>query len=107
MNGLPPPIPISDEELITGATPGASEPIIPPPQEFTGSSEGRAEDNAGARGVFDNWSSSPVHAPAHPAKQREVIGDDIDGLGLGPVLVQIPPRPLLFQLVPQVCMCVL
>ncbi len=107
VNGLPPPIPISDEELIIGAPPGANEPIIPPPQEFVGSSEGRpGDENTAHRGVFDNWTPSPTHAHTHPGKQREVIKDDTDGgLGLGPVLVQLPPTPLLFQLAPQVCMC--
>ncbi|XP_064395091.1 serine/threonine-protein kinase N-like isoform X3 [Halichondria panicea] len=75
VNGLPPPIPISDEDLIIGAPPGASEPIIPPPQEFIGGSEGRVEDSTGPgtpRRVFDNWTPSPTH-PSKPTEHNTVV----------------------------------
>ena len=46
MNGeLPPPIPLSEEDLISGIHPsGQNEPIIPPPREFLGGSVSSTED---------------------------------------------------------------
>ena len=46
MNGeLPPPIPLSEEDLISGIHPsGQNEPIIPPPREFLGGSVSSSED---------------------------------------------------------------
>ena len=46
MNGeLPPPIPLSEEDLISGIHPsGQNEPIIPPPREFLGGSVSSVDD---------------------------------------------------------------
>ena len=48
MNGyseLPPPIPLSEEDLISGIHPsGQNEPIIPPPREFLGGSVSNSDD---------------------------------------------------------------
>lgn len=46
MNGeLPPPIPLSEEDLISGIHPsGQNEPIIPPPREFLGGSVSSTDD---------------------------------------------------------------
>ena len=46
MNGeLPPPIPLSEEDLISGIHPsGQNEPIIPPPREFLGGSVSSMDD---------------------------------------------------------------
>ena len=118
VNGeLPPPIPMTEEDLIVGVPPGANEPIIPPPQEFLGGTinDPRVEDNIvpPPRGMFDSWVMSPTHGHASSQKPRmdngrEVNTDVGDGplMGVGPVLVQAPPNPLLFTLGAQVCGCV-
>nr|CAA73558.1 Protein kinase C-related kinase (PRKSD) [Suberites domuncula] len=75
---LPPPIPMSEEDLIVGAPHSATEPIIPPPREFLGGSvsstdEHRVDDNIGPppKFIMESWSAvSPTHRHTSPQHQK-------------------------------------
>ena len=66
MNGeLPPPIPLSEEDLISGIHPsGQNEPIIPPPREFLGGSVSSIDDIEQHRRSSAGSLSSPRNSSA-------------------------------------------
>ena len=90
MNGeLPPPIPMSEDDLISGAPSGSNEPIIPPPREFLGGSVSsmdeqhpRGEDNLGPppKYMYENRPSSvgsSTHNHTSPQHQKQRGRDQI------------------------------